>query len=126
MKRVPARSMSARRTAAGVAVTLAAVSVIAHQQSLLRAARQGDRRETAPADTEWFAPLPPPGRVLVYRSHPLGVRNETIRRALLLIPVGGRGAARTFALGRDLAARAHAGQDTLVVAARFPSNDDYV
>ena len=74
------------------------------------------------ACTEWIAVKGQPQRVLVYRSYPLGRRNEHIVRALVMVHGGLRLAADQFT--NELAAAFLQGAlgDTVLLAPRFASN----
>jgi len=66
------------------------------------------------------------GRFLVYRSVPLTTRDASVTRALVVIHGGSAGAIGHFRAGLDAARLAGLLDETLVVAPRIPSNDNYV
>jgi hypothetical protein len=72
--------------------------------------------------TDWVTVAGGPARVLVYRTYPLDVRNETITRALVVVHGGARDADQYY--GSALAAGFLAGalDDTIIIAPRFASN----
>ncbi len=63
------------------------------------------------------------GRSLVYRSHPLGVRNESITRVLVMVHGAGRNADGYFSSAMAAAFLAGALENTLVISPRMTSND---
>ena len=73
--------------------------------------------------TEWLAVDAGPARVLVYRSHALDARNESITRALVVVHGAGRDAGNYFRHALAAAFLAGALDDTVVIAPRFASND---
>jgi hypothetical protein len=72
---------------------------------------------------EWLALPAGPDRVLVYRSHALTVRNESITRALVAVHGAGRDADHYFRHALAAAFLAAALDDTVVIAPRFAAND---
>jgi pimeloyl-ACP methyl ester carboxylesterase len=60
---------------------------------------------------------------LIYRSHPLDARNESITRALIMVHGQGRDADGYFRTAAAAAFLAGGLEDTLVIAPRFASND---
>lgn len=74
-----------------------------------------------PACTEWILFGAGPARSLVYRSHPLTVRNEKIVRALVVVHGQGRDADNYFRSALAAGFLAGALDDTIVVAPRFAS-----
>jgi pimeloyl-ACP methyl ester carboxylesterase len=75
-----------------------------------------------PDCTEWVPLGPGPWRSLVYRSHPLDVRQDGITRALVIVHGQGRKADGYFRTGVAAAFLAGALDDTVVVSLRFASN----
>lgn len=78
---------------------------------------------SAPSCREWVALGRGSARSLVYRSHPLDVRNETVRRALVIIHDASRDAEGFFRTALAAAFLAGALDDTIIIAPRFASND---
>jgi pimeloyl-ACP methyl ester carboxylesterase len=76
-----------------------------------------------PACVEWVVLGAGPARSLVYRSHPLTVRNERVVRALVVVHGQGRDADNYFRTALAAAFLAGALDDTIIVAPRFASND---
>src|SRR5436190_369175 len=76
-----------------------------------------------PACTEFVAVGPAPGRSLVYRTHPLDARNESITRALVMVHGQGRNADGYFSTAVAAAFVAGALEDTIVVSPRFASSE---
>jgi pimeloyl-ACP methyl ester carboxylesterase len=77
----------------------------------------------APGCTEWVQLRGGPSRSLVYRSHPLAVRNERIVRAFVMIHGQNRNADDYFRTAVAAAFLANALEDTVVVSPRFASSD---
>ena len=75
-----------------------------------------------PACTEWLVLNAASPRLMVYRSHALGIRNESITRALVVVHGGGRNAADVFRSALAAAFLAGAMDNTILVAPRFASN----
>jgi hypothetical protein len=73
--------------------------------------------------TEWVALGPGPARALVYRSHPLDVPDERVRRALVVVHDIDRDAKEYFETAVAAALLASGLDDTIVVAPRFASRD---
>lgn len=79
---------------------------------------------TATSDcTEWIAVGTGGGRSLVYRSHPIDVRNESITRVLVMVHGAGRNADGYFSSAMAAAFLAGALENTLVISPRMASND---
>lgn len=76
-----------------------------------------------PDCTEWVALGGGPARSLVYRTHPLEVKNEKIVRALIMVHGQGRNADDYFRTAVAAAFLAGALEDTVVIAPRFTSSD---
>lgn len=74
------------------------------------------------ACTEWIALGGGPARLLVYRSYPLGERNQNVKRALLVIHGGGRDADNEFRTALAAAFLAGGLDDTVLISPRFASN----
>ena len=72
---------------------------------------------------EWITLGGGPARSLVYRSYPLTVRNDRIRRALVIVHGSDRDAQGYFEIGIAAARLAGALDDTLVISPRFASRD---
>lgn len=76
-----------------------------------------------PACTEWVAfAASSPARSLVYRTYPLGTKNEKITRALVMIHGAGRDAHNYFRTAFSAAFLAGALENTIVISPRFASN----
>ena len=80
---------------------------------------------TAPATAcaEWIPLRGGPARSLVYRSYPLNVRNDRIKRALVIVHGSDRDAGGYFQIGIAAARLAGALDDTIVISPRFASRD---
>src|ERR1700758_2975553 len=74
------------------------------------------------AGTEWVRPPGHKSGVLVHRSHPLDVRNDRVRRALVFVHGIKRDAEDHFRTALAAAFLAGALEDTVIVAPRFASN----
>ena len=72
--------------------------------------------------TEWISVPPNPSRVLIYRSHPLGTRNEQITTALVVVHGTNRNATDYFRSGVAAGFLAEALERTIIIAPRFASN----
>lgn len=72
--------------------------------------------------TQWIAVSDGPARALVYRSHPLDARNESVTRALVVVHGIQRDADNYFRHALAAAFLAGALDETVVVAPRFASN----
>src|ERR1700686_1666671 len=78
----------------------------------------------APANcTDWIALGGGPSRSLLYRSHPMDVKNDKITRALIVVHGAGRNADDYFRTGVAAAFLAGALDNTIVIAPRFASKD---
>jgi hypothetical protein len=75
---------------------------------------------------EWVGLGRSSARALVYRSFSLDARNESIRRALIVVHGTDRNAQAEYAAALAAAGIAHALDDTIVVAPRFASNNGLV
>jgi pimeloyl-ACP methyl ester carboxylesterase len=78
---------------------------------------------TTPDCTEWVVLNPAPARSLIFRTHPLEIRNEAITRALIMVHGQGRNADdyfRTAVAAGFLAGRL---DDTVIIAPKIASND---
>ena len=73
--------------------------------------------------TQWITVGSGPGRILVYRTFPLDVRNEAVRRAVVMVYGAGRDADNYFRHLLAAAFLAGALENTLLAAPRFASND---
>jgi pimeloyl-ACP methyl ester carboxylesterase len=71
--------------------------------------------------TEWVTLNGGPARSLIYRSHSLDVRNDHIRRALIMIHGTNRNADHYFATAVTAAFLANALEDSVVIAPRIAS-----
>jgi hypothetical protein len=80
---------------------------------------------TTPASqcAEWITFDDGPARSLVYRSFPLEVRNDRVRRALIVVHGSDRDALGYFQLGISAARLAGELDDTIVISPRFASRD---
>ena len=76
-----------------------------------------------PECTEWVTPPNGSASLLVYRTHPIEVRNEAITRGLVVVHGGGRNADDYFRDGLGAAFLAGALEDTIVISPRFASNN---
>ncbi len=76
-----------------------------------------------PDCTEWIAVGTGGGRSLVYRSHPIDVRNESITRVLVMVHGAGRNADGYFSSAMAAAFLAGALENALVISPRMASND---
>jgi pimeloyl-ACP methyl ester carboxylesterase len=74
-----------------------------------------------PACTEWVMLGGGPSRSLIYRSHSLDTRNETIRRALIMVHGTNRNADHYFTTATTAAFLGRALDDTVVVSPRIAS-----
>ena len=74
-----------------------------------------------PACTEWVALGNGPARSLIYRTYSLDVRNDAIRRALIMVHGTNRNADHYFSTATAAAFLAGAVQDTVVVSPRIAS-----
>src|SRR3954463_8757088 len=79
--------------------------------------------EATAACTEWIA-IAEPMRALVYRSQPLGTRNDKITRAVVIVHGGSRDANVNFTHVLAAAFVAGALEDTVIVSPRFASNEE--
>jgi pimeloyl-ACP methyl ester carboxylesterase len=79
---------------------------------------------STPACTEWVALGGGPARSMVYRSYPLDTRNDSIRRALIMVHGTNRNADHYFATAMAAAFLAGAVNDTVVVAPHFIACND--
>ena len=75
------------------------------------------------ACTEWVMLGGGPSRSLIYRSHPLTMRNEAITRAFILVHGAGRDVTNYFRTASAAAFLAGALDETIVIAPRFASRD---
>jgi hypothetical protein len=85
-------------------------------------ASAGPCTTATPACAEWISLPSGSGRTLVYASYPLTMRNEQVRRALILVHGAGRDAENYFRTAVAAALLAGALDDTVVIAPRFASN----
>ncbi len=76
-----------------------------------------------PDCTEWIAVGTGGGRSLVYRSHPIDVRNNAITRVLVMVHGAGRNADGYFSSAMAAAFLAGALENTLVISPRMGSNE---
>ena len=76
-----------------------------------------------PDCTEWLGLGGGQARSMLYRTHPLEVKNERIQRALIVIHGQGRNANDYFRTGVAAAFLAGALDDTIVISPRFASSD---
>lgn len=75
----------------------------------------------AAACAHWVS-LGPSARSMVYATYPLGIANDRITRALVVVHGGGRDPSGAFRGGVVAATLAQRLQDTIVIAPRFASN----
>src|SRR5580700_1845151 len=75
------------------------------------------------ACTEWVTLGGGPARSLIYRSHALDVRNDTIHRALIMVHGTNRNADHYFATASAAAFLAGVEEDTIVIAPKLASAD---
>ena len=73
------------------------------------------------ACTEWVVLGAGPARSLVYRTRPLDVRNDAVRRALIMVHGTNRNADRYFSTAASAAFLAGALDDSVVIAPRIAS-----
>lgn len=76
-----------------------------------------------PACTDWVILGGGPPRSMVYRTHPLGQRNEAITRVFVLIHGAGRNADDYFLSATAAGFLAGALDNTLIISPRMASND---
>jgi len=76
-----------------------------------------------PACTDWVVLGGGPSRSMVYRTHPLGQRNEAITRVFVLIHGAGRNADDYFLSATAAGFLAGALENTLIIWPRMASND---
>src|SRR5262245_27205041 len=74
-----------------------------------------------PACTEWVGLGAGPARSLIYRTYSLDVRNDAIRRALIMVHGTNRNADHYFATATAAAFLAGAVGDTVVISPRIAS-----
>ena len=75
------------------------------------------------ACTEWIAVAGGPMRSLIYRTHPLETKDESITGALIMVHGAGRDADNYFRHVLAAAFLADALENTLIISPRFASND---
>jgi hypothetical protein len=102
---------------------LRGLSVMALTLSLPATASAAPCTMPAGACAEWITLGGGPARSLVYRSYPLNVRNDRVRRALVIVHGSDRDAQGYFEIGIAAARLAGALDDTLVISPRFASRD---
>ena len=73
--------------------------------------------------TEWLPLGQGQDRVLLYRTHPLGARNEAVTRVVVMVHGAGRDADGYFRTATAAAFLAGALDDTIVIAPRLAAND---
>src|SRR5262245_45070225 len=78
---------------------------------------------TAPACTEIVGVAGKPGGTLVYRSQPLGTKNATITRGVVMVHGLGRDGDNYYRHLLAAAFLAGALEDTVLISVRFPSNE---
>jgi pimeloyl-ACP methyl ester carboxylesterase len=76
-----------------------------------------------PACAEWVRLGSGESRSLIYRTHSLEAKNETITRALIVVHGAGRDADNYFRTGTAATFLADASETTIVISPRFASND---
>jgi len=76
----------------------------------------------ADACREWVSVAGRPERVLIYRSHPLTVRNDSLRQAIIMVHGGGRTASDSFDTTAAAAFLAKRLDTTMLIAPRFSSS----
>src|SRR4029079_8130312 len=76
------------------------------------------------ACTEWVSLGPGPARSLVYRTRPLDVRNDAVRRALIMVHGTNRNADHYFSTATAAAFLAGALEDTVVIAPHMIDQSD--
>ena len=89
---------------------------------LVAGAASGACTTATGACTEWVQPPGHKSRVLVHRSHPLDVRNDRVRRALVFVHGIKRDAEDHFRTALAAAFLSDALEDTVIVAPRFASS----
>ena len=90
---------------------------------LMQSAWAGTCTTAGAVCTEWITAAGGPQRLLVYRTHPLDLKNEGITGALVMIHGAGREADNYFRHVLAAAFLADALENTLIVSPRFASND---
>ncbi len=106
-----------------------AAAAVLFPLSLVAASPQPAGRSQGPCTsatqecTEWVPLGSGSARSLVYRTYPLKVRNERIRRALIMVHGTLRNPDRYFRTATTAAFLAHALDDSLVIAPRIASAD---
>jgi hypothetical protein len=76
--------------------------------------------------SEWVGLGRGSARALVYRSFSLDARNDSVRRALIVVHGTDRNAQAEYMAALAAADLAHALDDTIVIAPRFASNNGLV
>lgn len=76
-----------------------------------------------PACTEWISLAGGPSRSLIYRTHGLGSRNDSIIRALIVVHGAGRDADNYYRSALAAGFLAGALENTIIIAPRIASND---
>jgi len=102
---------------------LRGLSVMALTLSLPATALAAPCTTPAAACVEWITIGGGPARSLAYRSYPLNVRNDRIRRALVIVHGSDRDAQGYFEIGIAAARLAGALDDTVVISPRFAARD---
>jgi pimeloyl-ACP methyl ester carboxylesterase len=104
------------------AFTLAAVVAVS-PRPIRAAADAGPCLTSTAACTEWVTLGGGPAKSMVYRSHPLTVKNTGIHRAFIMVHGTNRNADHYFATANAAAFLAGATADTVVIAPHFVSSD---
>jgi hypothetical protein len=110
------------RTACFLALGLAVTGVAAPVPATALAPPAPCTRATADC-TEWVTLGGGPARSMIYRSHPLNVRNDGIHRAFIMVHGTNRNADHYFATATAAAFLAGVEDDTLVIAPHFVSSE---
>jgi pimeloyl-ACP methyl ester carboxylesterase len=104
-----------------IVLAASAMTVALTAQTRTPAARAACTTATN-ACTEFVTLAGGPARSLIYRTHPLDMRNEAIRRALIMVHGTNRNADHYFATATAAAFLAGAIDDTVVISPRIASN----
>lgn len=99
------------------------LSAVASSALLIARAPASPCTTATTACTEWVTLGGGPSRSLIYRSHPLDVRNDAIHRAFIMVHGTNRNADHYFATATAAAFLAGVESDTLVIAPHFVSAD---
>src|SRR4051812_44366052 len=107
---------------AGVLASVAATARVAPLQTT-GGSPSGACITPTKACTEFVSVGTGSGRSLIYRTYPLTVRNDRIRRAMIMVHGTNRNADHYFATATGAAFLAHALDDAMVISPRIASAD---